>query len=64
MFIFSKFQSQISTKINYDSYEKKNRSRKIQTLGSTVLWETRQPSFPTGTVGPRVLDFSVPTEHQ
>ena len=38
-------------------YEKKNRSlvfsgsRKIPTLGSTVQWETRQASFPTGTVG-------------
>ena len=27
---------------------------KIPTLGSTVQWETRQASFPTGTVGPRV----------
>ena len=39
-------------------YEKKNRplvfsgSRKISTLASTVQWETRQASFPTGTVGP------------
>ena len=51
-------------------YEKKNRSlvfsgsRKIPTLGSTVQWETRQASFPSGTVGPMVWDFSVPTEHQ
>ena len=40
-------------------YEKKNPSlvfsgeRKIPTLGSTVQWEPRQASFPTGTVGPR-----------
>ena len=26
--------------------------RKIPTLGYTVQWETRQASFPTGTVGP------------
>ena len=32
-------------------YEKKNR------VGSTVQWETRQASFPTGTVGPRVGIF-------
>ena len=44
-------------------YEKKNRSlvlsgsRKIQILGTTVHWETRQASFPTGTVGPRVGIF-------
>ena len=44
-------------------YEKKNRSlvfsgsRKIPTLESTVQWETRQASFPTGTVGPRVGIF-------
>ena len=47
-------------------YEKKNRSlvfsssRKISTLGSTVHWETRQASFPTGTVGPRVGIFLSP----
>ena len=47
-------------------YEKKNRSlmfsgsRKIPTLGSTVQWETRQASFPTGTVGPRVRIFLSP----
>ena len=47
-------------------YEKKNRSlvfsgsRKIRTLGSTVQWETRQASFPTGTVGPRVGIFLSP----
>ena len=47
-------------------YEKKNRSlvfsdsRKIPTLGYTVQWETRQASFPTGTVGPRVGDFLSP----
>ena len=47
-------------------YEKKNRSlvfsgsRKIPTLGSTVHWETRQASFPTGTVGPRVGIFLSP----
>ena len=47
-------------------YEKKNRSlvfsgsRKISTLGSTVQWETRQASFPTGTVGPRVGIFLSP----
>ena len=47
-------------------YEKKNRSvvfsgsRKIPTLGSTVQWETRQASFPTGTVGPRVGIFLSP----
>ena len=41
-------------------YEKNNRSllfsgsRKIPTLGSTVQWETRQASFPTGTVNHRV----------
>ena len=44
-------------------YEKKNRSlvfsssRKIPTLRSTVQRETRQASFPTGTVGPRVRIF-------
>ena len=47
-------------------YEKKNRSlvfsgsRKIPMLGSTVQWETRQASFPTGTVGPRVGIFLSP----
>ena len=47
-------------------YEKKNRSlvfsgsRKIPTLGSTIQWETRQASFPTGTVGPRVGIFLSP----
>ena len=47
-------------------YEKKNRSlvfsgsRKIPTRGSTVQWETRQASFPTGTVGPRVGIFLSP----
>ena len=47
-------------------YEKKNRSlvfsgsRKIPTLGSTVPWETRQASFPTGMVGPRVGIFLSP----
>ena len=47
-------------------YEKKNRSlvfsgsRKIPTLGSTVQWETRQASFPTGMVGPRVGIFLSP----
>ena len=47
-------------------YEKKNLSlvfsgdRKIPTLGSTVQWETRQASFPTGTVGPRVGIFLSP----
>ena len=47
-------------------YEKKNRSlvfsgsRKIPTLASTVQWETRQASFPTGTVGPRVGIFLSP----
>ena len=35
-------------------------SRKILTLGSTVQWETRQASFPTGTVGPRVRIFLSP----
>ena len=34
--------------------------RKIPTLGSTVQWETRQASFPTGTVGPRVGIFLSP----
>ena len=44
-------------------YEKKNRSlvfsgsRKIPTLWSTIQWETRQASFPTGTVGPWVGIF-------
>ena len=33
---------------------------KIPTLGSTVQWETRQASFPTGTVGPRVGIFLSP----
>ena len=47
-------------------YEKKNRSlvfsgsRKIPILGSTVQWETRQASFPTGTVGPLVGIFLSP----
>ena len=47
-------------------YEKKNRSlvfsgsRKITILGSTVKLETRQASFPTGTVGPRVGIFLSP----
>ena len=47
-------------------YEKKNRSlvfsgsRKIPTLGSTIQWETRQASFPTGTVGPWVGIFLSP----
>ena len=47
-------------------YEKKNRSlvfsgsRKIQTLRSTVQWETWQASFPTGTVGPRAGIFLSP----
>ena len=47
-------------------YEKKNRSlvfsgsRKIPHLGSTVQWETRQASFPTGTVDPRVGIFLFP----
>ena len=47
-------------------YEKKNRSlvfsgsRKIPTLGSIVQWETREASFPTGTVGPRVGIFLSP----
>ena len=47
-------------------YEKKNRSlvfsgsRNIPTLGSTVQWENRQASFPTGTVGPRVGIFLSP----
>ena len=47
-------------------YEKKNRSlvfigsRKIPTLGSTGQWETRQASFPTGTVGPQVGIFMSP----
>ena len=35
-------------------------SRKIPTLVSTVQWETRQASFPTGTVGPRVGIFLSP----
>ena len=35
-------------------------SRKIPTIGSTVQWETRQASFPTGTVGPRVGIFLSP----
>ena len=35
-------------------------SRKIPTLGSTVQWETRQASFPNGTVGPRVGIFLSP----
>ena len=35
-------------------------SRKIPTLGSTVRWETRQASFPTGTVGPQVGIFLSP----
>ena len=34
--------------------------RKIPTLGSTVKWETRQASFPTGTVGLRVGIFLEP----
>ena len=47
-------------------YEKKKRSlvfsdsRKIQTLVSTVQWETRQASFPTETVGPQVGIFLSP----
>ena len=47
-------------------YEKKNRSlvfsgsRKFPTLGSTVQWETRQASFPTGRVGPQVGIFLSP----
>ena len=47
-------------------YENKNRSlvfsgsRKIPSLGSTVQWETRQASFPNGTVGPRVEIFLSP----
>ena len=47
-------------------YEKKNRSlvfsgsRNIPTLGSTVQWETRQASFPTGTVSPQVGIFLSP----
>ena len=47
-------------------YEKKNRSlmfsgsRKILSLGSTVQWDTRQASFPTGTVGPQVGIFLSP----
>ena len=47
-------------------YEKKNRSlvfsgsRKIPTLGPAVQWETRQASFPTGTLGPRVGIFLSP----
>ena len=47
-------------------YVKKNRSlvfsgsRNIPTLGSTLQWETRQASFPTGTVGPRVGIFLSP----
>ena len=47
-------------------YEKKNRSlvfsgsRKISTLGSALQLETRQASFPTGTVGPRVGIFLSP----
>ena len=47
-------------------YEKKNRSLvfsgsgKIPILGSTVQWETRQASFPTGMVGTRVGIFLSP----
>ena len=47
-------------------YEKKNQSlvfsgfRKIPTLGSTARWETRQASFPTGTVCPWVGIFLSP----
>ena len=47
-------------------YEKKNRalmfsgSRKIPTLWSTVQWETRQASFPTGMVGLWVRIFLSP----
>ena len=47
-------------------YEKKNRSlvfrgsRKIPTLWSTIQWETRQASFPSETVGPRVGIFLSP----
>ena len=33
---------------------------KIPTLGPTVQWETRQASFPTVTVGPRVGIFLSP----
>ena len=49
-------------------YEKKNRSlvfsgsRKIPTLGSTVQWETRQASFTTETVGPRIGIFLSPLD--
>ena len=49
-------------------YEKKNRSlvlsgsRKIPNLGSTVQWETRQASFPNGTVGPWVGIFLSPLD--
>ena len=35
-------------------------SRKIPTRGSTVQWETRQASFPTGTTGPQVVIFLSP----
>ena len=35
-------------------------SRKIPTFGSTFRWETRQASFPTGTVGPRIGIFLFP----
>ena len=38
-------------------YEKKNPN-----IGSTVQWETRQASFPTGTVGPRVGIFLSPLD--
>ena len=47
-------------------YEKNNKllvfsdSRKTPTLGSTIQWETRQASFPTGTVGPGVGIFLSP----
>ena len=37
-------------------------SRKIQTLGSTVQWETWQASFPTGTAGPWVGIFLSPLD--
>ena len=48
--------------------EKKKRSlvfsgsRKISTLGSIVQWETREASFLTGTVGPRVGIFLSPLD--
>ena len=33
---------------------------KISPLGSNVQWESRQASFPTGTVGPQVGIFLSP----